>query len=645
MTSLAPPVRLMKVLHLEDHPRDAVLVRDQLEMEWPDVELTLASNREEFVNALGGGGYDVILSDFKLPRFSGRDALDLARAEQPHVPFIFVSGTIGEDTAAEVVRAGAADYLLKDRLQRLPHAIRRAMRDNDERRRRRVAEERIHEQAELLDKVHDGIVVTTMTRRVLYWNQGAERIFGWTSAEAVGKRIEELFGTIATTAFDTMEQHLREAEEWRGEVSLENRAHAPLLAEIRVTAVRDGSGQPTSRLSIVTDITERKALEDQLLRAQRLESLGMLAAGIAHDLNNALAPMLMAGGLLRGRVSDPSDVRLIELLEHSAERGAALVKQIVAFAGGQARGKFVVQLKHLVRDVVNLLQDTFPKSIRLEHEVPNNLATIRGDPTQLHQVLLNLCINARDAMPHGGILRLNGYNRTLTEAEAREFAGATPGRFVVLEVADSGTGIQPEVLAHIWEPFFTTKAEGKGTGLGLSTVRGIVSNHGGFVTVESALGAGATFRVFLPASEEDGASAEDTAAVRRSVGRGRGELVFVVDDQVSVRESIGVVLSKHGYRPFTIADGIEALSKYADRIRDVSVVITDIDMPGLNGIAFADAIRHLNPEAKILFISGTADGEAPKSLGLGANQAFLAKPFTPEVLLAKLDSLLRGSAE
>lgn len=633
----------MNILHLEDNRRDAELVQHLLAMEWPEVRVTVVTGREDFAAALDLYEPDVILSDFNLPGFSGRDALALARERRSEIPFIFVSGTIGEDSAVESVHAGAADYLLKDRLQRLPLAIRRALAESDQRRQRRHDEARLREQAELLNKVQDGIVVTDLEHHVLYWNQGAERIFGWTSADVLGRNLEDLFGPALKATLRAMDGQLARADEWRGELSLGNKDRRMLLAEVRVTTIREDSGAAKSRLMIISDITERKRLEEQLLRAQRLESLGMLAAGIAHDLNNALAPMLMAGGLLRTRVSDPADVRLVELLEQSAERGAALVKQIVAFAGGRSRDRMLLQTKHVVRDLYQLLQDTFPKSIRLEHELPNGLWPVRGDPTQIHQVLLNLCINARDAMPRGGGLRIAARNEVVTEQTARNFPGATPGRFVVLEVSDTGMGIPAEAMAQIWQPFFTTKPEGKGTGLGLSTVRGIVANHGGFLTVQSEVGHGATFCVFLPATEDDTTASERGGAVKRKVGRGRGEVVFVVDDQASVRESIGVVLAQQGYRPLTIADGIEALAKFGDRVRDVALVITDLDMPGLNGGALGHAILHLNPTVKILFISGTGENLAVKSPGTSPATAFLAKPFTPHALLAKVDELLRGT--
>jgi two-component system, cell cycle sensor histidine kinase and response regulator CckA len=630
----------MKILHLEDNPHDAALVYDILVREWPGTELKVVDNRDAFIAALNEPDLDVILSDFRLPGFTGREALAMVRERRPGVPFIFLSGTIGEDTAVESVRGGAADYLLKDRLQRLPMALRRALDDRDQRQHRHQAEDRLREQAELLDKVQDGIIVTDFDHRVIYWSRGAERLVGWSFEEVANRNFVDLAGLAAARAIKEMVKQLEARGEWRGEISLLDKQRNSQLVEMRVTTIRDENGAPKSWLTIITDISERKRLEEQLLRAQRLESLGMLAAGIAHDLNNALAPMLMAGGLLRARVHDPSDLRLVTLLEQSAERGAAMVKQIVSFAGGRDRQRVLLQVKHVVRDVLQLLQDTFPKSIRIEHDLPNSIWAVRGDPTQLHQVLLNLCINARDAMPHGGTLNLIVRNEVVSADTAHALPGATPGRFVLIEVRDSGSGIPAELIEQIWQPFFTTKSEGKGTGLGLSTVRGIVANHGGFLAVESASGRGATFRVYLPAEADATDAPTSSSAGAQPARRSTGELVLVVDDQATVRESINAVLTQFGYRLLTAADGIEVLSKFADRMRDVALVITDLDMPGLNGVALSQAILHLNPAVRILFISGTGEIVAAKRVKTGANSAFLAKPFTPTALLAKVDSLL-----
>ncbi|MEO6567184.1 MAG: response regulator [Opitutaceae bacterium] len=627
----------MHILHLEDDANDAELAARRLKSQMPDVVVTLVNNRRDFLSALMRGGVDVILADFTLPNFSGHEALKLALEHRPEIPFIFLSGAVGEDTAIELVREGAADYLLKDRMQRLPQAVQRAQKDAEERLQRYYAEELIREQAELLENTRDGIVVTDLSYGISFWNHGAERIFGWSATEAIGQNALVLLGRGLEASVPTIEKQLSGGEEWRGELSVNDKAGKPILIELRVTLIRDPLGQPKSCLSIFEDITQRRKLEQHFLHAQRLESLGMLATGVAHDLNNALAPMLVAGEILRARVTDPGDLKLLDLIGQSGERSAAIVKQIVSFASGDSREIVLLQAKHLLNEVFQIMQETFPKSLRIHPEIPSGLWTVKGNPTQLHQMLINLCINARNAMPSGGTLGLTARNQILTEAESHAFRDATPGPFVVFEVSDTGVGIPAFVLEHIWQPFYAApNTESKGTGLGLSTVRGIAVGHNGFVHASSEMGRGSCFQVFLPGAETLQTGGPASLSTQPFEARGTGQLVLVVDDEEGIRESVSAVLKHNGYRPFTCRDGMEALAQYAGRIQDISLVISDLDMPGLGGVAFSKAFLRLSPSTKILFISGAI--EQPPST---AGAAFLGKPFKAEMLLRKVQELIQ----
>ena len=410
----------------------------------------------------------------------------------------------------------------------------------------------------------------------------------------------------------------------------------------RITLLRDDTGHAQGRLWIATDITDRKRIEEQFFRAQRLESLGMLAAGIAHDLNNVLAPILLAAPMLRDHAHDPSDLRMISTLEKSAERGAALVRQILSFAHGAEGDHRPLQSKHLLRDIATFVAETFPKSIKLDQAFPNNLWSVKANATQLHQVLLNLCVNARDAMPDGGTLSLRAENIVLDEATAAEHEGARPGAFLVFHVEDTGTGIPPDVLARIWEPFFTTKGTDKGTGLGLSTVRGIIDTHSGFITVRTEPAHGTRFRVYLPAADQ---SLENVAmkTPAPAVPRGMGQLVLVVDDEISIRNMSATMLSRQGYRVLTAADGAEAISLFTPRSREIRLVITDISMPNVDGAALARAIQQLNPDVKIIAVSGlgaTGEGEKPMQ---NFTPHFLLKPFRSEALLGLVHEVLRAT--
>jgi CheY-like chemotaxis protein len=349
----------------------------------------------------------------------------------------------------------------------------------------------------------------------------------------------------------------------------------------------------------------------------------------------------MAAPLLRQRTTAASDLRVLDILEKSAARGSALVRQILGFVQGAGGGLRLTQVKHLLRDVSDVIRASFPKSIVLDERTSNDLWPIQANPTQIHQILLNLSVNARDAMlPGGGTLRLHSENLLLSERDTPAVEGARPGPFLVLEVGDTGTGMTPEVLARIWEPFYTTKGEGKGTGLGLSTVRGIAAAHGGFVTVDTRVGHGTTFRVYLPADKT--AEISGVASVKPSIPRGHNELILVVDDEPDVCHVAAAILTQHGYRVLTCYDGVEAIALFTQYIAEIQVVISDINMPNLDGAALAVLLRRMRPDVRILTITGfdTSDSEhTPEPGGLVAT---VSKPFTVDTLLTALHQLLHG---
>jgi PAS domain S-box-containing protein len=754
----------MNILHLEDNRDDARLVEAILQEEWPACRVIVVANREDYLHQLRAGGHDLILSDFSLAAYNGLEALARARAEVPEVPFIFLSGTIGEHRALEAVKAGAQDYVLKDNLRRLVAAVRRVLREQEERARRAAAEDalrrfaavlestpdfvglaardgrvfwvnkaglrligraetydpglltladlhpadirerlareglpaaaasgswvgesalqtaagvrvpvsqaliahqaadgsveyystvmrdlsafkqaerHIREQADLLNKARDAIVVSDLDDRIVFWNQGAERIFGWRAAEVTGRKVREVLDAAASPDAAELAAAADEDGEWRSEVNLRTKRGEPLVAELRVTLIRDEQGRTKSRLSIATDVTKRRKIEEQFLRAQRLESIGMLAAGIAHDLNNVLAPILMAAPMLRERALDPADRKLIASLEASAQRGAGLVRQILGFAQGIGGEPQLMAVESILADIASVVRQTFPRSIQLSTSTASDLWAVKANPTQLHQVLLNLCVNARDAMPSGGRLSLVAENLVIDDLVAATMDGARAGAYVVLQVSDTGSGISPEVQQRIWEPFFTTKEATKGSGLGLSTVLGIVNEHQGFVTLKTEPGRGTTFRVHLPAALTN--PEKPGAPVPLSAPRGNGELVLVVDDEPDVREVTSAILAHHGYRVLTAGDGAEAVTLLAPRSTEVKIVVTDLQMPHLDGASLASVVRRLNPAIRIIVMSGM-DGARATEVVQRIAATFLAKPFKSDELLGAVAVALGASA-
>ncbi|HEX8129656.1 MAG TPA: PAS domain S-box protein [Pyrinomonadaceae bacterium] len=508
---------------------------------------------------------------------------------------------------------------------------------------RKRAEERIREQAALLDKAQDAIVVRSMSDdKILYWNQGAERIYGWTAVEATGRTARELqlLNESNAAAFERGRVAVMERGEWAGELSQRTKRGDEITVESRWTLLKDDDGEPRSILIINTDVTERKKVESQLLRAQRMESIGTLAGGIAHDLNNILSPILMAVQMLQLKVEDDAAHQWLDILQANAERGADMVRQVLSFARGVEGERITLQPKHLVKEVVKILKDTLPKSIEIKFDVSSELWTISADATQIHQVLMNLCVNARDAMPHGGELFVRAENVTLDEDFARMHIEAKPGKFVMISVADTGEGMSPEVVGRIFEPFFTTKEIGKGTGLGLSTALTIVRSHNGFVNVYSEPGKGSQFSVYLPAIESG--VAERVERKRLDLPAGHGELILVVDDEESIRQITRGTLETFNYRVLTASDGTEAVALYAQHRDEVAAVITDMMMPFMDGPAAIRALRKMNPQVKIIAASGLgASDKAAEAASVGVH-TFLPKPYTAEKLLKTLAELLHS---
>jgi len=875
----------MKILHLEDSPGDAELTRAILAQELAGCLLHTVADRAGYLAALQRDGFDVILSDYTLPDFDGLEALALAREHAPEIPFVFCSGSIGEDRAIAALQAGAADYVLKERLTRLGPVLRRVLQEAAERRARRAAEkslrlsherfdlaaratndvlwdwniiadriwwneayhrlfghahsersgtasywlEHIHpddiarvntglhhaldhgreswsdeyrfqradgsyadvldrgfiqrdpdgravrmlgsmqditarkvaeaglrdretrlraiidnepacvklvgpdgnlldmnpaglamldaesldqvkglkvydhiprkaeregyenlirrvfqgdsgrrvftvatlrgrrrileshvspmrdaegrilaalslthditdrrkdeaklrQQADIIERAPVAIFMTDLEHRVTYSNAGAAALCGLKPGEMLGRKMDELFPPRAMERLAAGCGEAARSGRWSGEVPLETREGSRLMAEFILSPIRDEGGEPVGHLKIATDITEKKRLEEQIHRAQRLENLGLLAAGIAHDLNNVLAPVLMAAPLLRTHATRPEDLRILDAVEKSAQRGGSLVQQILSFARGAEVEKKLVQPKHILREIGELITDTFPKTIRAEIEIPSDLWPLHANPTQLHQVVLNLCINARDAMSSGGTLTLRARNESSSSASG----SANPaGHYVVIEIADTGSGMTPAVLERVWEPFFTTKEEGRGTGLGLSTVRGIVADHLGHIDVESAPGFGSTFRVRLPAVVEND-PAQASGSAHPFMAAGQGERILVLDDDAAVRELVTQALAGAGYQPLPAVDGADLLERHAPQLKEAALILLDVDLPDQSGVNLARILQRTRADLRILFMTGYTDPDGLKSHTPPAGAPLLKKPFTREQLL------------
>jgi two-component system cell cycle sensor histidine kinase/response regulator CckA len=508
---------------------------------------------------------------------------------------------------------------------------------------RKLAEEKIREQAALLDVTADAIFVRDLENRIIFWNKGAENLYGWRSEEVYGQDATQLLykdeplSEVGTAMLTVMSKG-----QWQGELTKVTKSGKEVLVASRWTLVCNEDHSPKSILTVDTDITEKKQLETQVFRTQRLESIGTLASGIAHDLNNILTPILAVAQLLPLKFPDldSEHQHLLEILEDSARRGADLVKQVLSFARGVEGKRMTLQPKHLIKEVVKIVKQTFPKSIEVFMDVPKDLWTVCGDSTQLHQVLMNLCVNARDAMPCGGCLTISAENLAVDENYARMHLEAKVGPYTVITVTDTGVGIAPEILERIFEPFFTTKELGKGTGLGLSTAIGIVKSHGGFVNVYSKVGRGTSFKVYLPAVQET--EVQLTQELEPLIGK--GELILVVDDEPGIQEITKTSLEAYNYKTLIAGDGIEAIALYAQNRHQISAVLMDMMLPSLDGITAIRTLQKIDPKVKIIATSGLMSSSKLAEASDAGAKVFLAKPYTVKELLLTLQKLLDLSA-
>ncbi len=509
---------------------------------------------------------------------------------------------------------------------------------------RKAAEAKLHESEERYRLLFDNNplpmwLYDTETLQFIAVNDTTVQNYGYSREEFAGLSITSIQSDEELARFKEV---LRESEvdtpaenEWR------HRRKDGTIFPVQIIARPLNFQGRKVRLVMAEDITEKKELQEQFMRAQRLESLGMLASGIAHDLNNMLAPVLFTAPLLRGSVTSERDQNILSTLEKSAERGVGLVRQILAFAHGSSGVPRITQVKHIAREVIDVLEVSLPRSITVESNIVSDAWPVEVNPTQIHQVLLNLGINARDAMPDGGVLTFAVYNRTLDAEAAATITDGRMGNWLVIEVTDSGTGIPPEVLEHIWDSFFTTKGEGKGTGLGLATVRSIVTLHQGFIQVETVVGKGTTFRIFYPASAH--AKGDSQPPMPMPATHGEGELIMVVDDDELVRETIKLILTSQGFSVIDCADGVEAIINFNLKATDIALVITDVDMPNLNGAVLADTLRKLNPKLRIIAMSGHDSMSVGSEVLTKARKlanAFLHKPFAAADLLNVVQQVL-----
>ena len=619
----------IRILHLEDSLRDAEMIQDRLSLEAEEFDFVHVTRRKPFEEALEQPGYDLILCDFNLPDLDGLSALKLAKDKRPEVPVIIVSGAIDSEEAVKCLKAGATDYLLKQRLERLPSAVLRALEETR-------AAEHSRQQARLIEQATDAILVWDLQGRLTFLNPAAERLYGFTAQEALGHPVMARISREPADRCEAILDEVRRTGEWHGEMHQVTSTGLALVVLTRLTLLADTQGTPTGILSVNHDLTEAKALEQRFLRSQRQEALGTLAGGIAHDLNNALAPILLGVDLLKAQY--PSGPGIVDLFESSVKRAAAMIRQLLNFAKGTEGERSPVQMHHLMREMEGIVRSTFPKNITLRMTCDKDLPPVIGDATQMHQVLLNLCVNARDAMPEGGTLTLEA-----RQVETGPAAESTSGAWIAISVRDTGTGIPAEIRDRIFDPFFSTKPPSKGTGLGLSTAMGIIKGHQGILEVASQPGEGTAFTVLLPACHD--VAAEPAMEPALTGFTGHGETILFVDDEAAVRDVASAVLQRLNFQVVLATDGLEGLVSASRQKAALRAVITDLHMPNQDGFAFVTALRHSLPDIPVVVSSGRLDGETRRKFEALGVHIFLGKPFTEGRLVEALQSVFAADAQ
>jgi PAS domain S-box-containing protein len=632
----------LRMLMVEDSADDAELLAHELRRAGFALEFERVDSAAALDAALDRV-WDIIVGDNSMPGFSGTEALSLLRARGLDIPFIFVSGTMGEDLAARALEAGAGDALTKGNLRRLIPVIRRELREFGERKARRESEAALRASeasySALVQQAPLGIYRSTAAGRFVSANAALARILGYDSPEHL------LSLDMARDVYADSEERRRLVEQDTYtdkvydelEATWKKKDGSRIRVQLSVRASRAQDGSVEFYEAFVRDITTQRQLEAQLAQAQKMEAIGRLAGGVAHDFNNLLTVILSYSDLLLEDVPEGSSTREdIGQIRKAAHGASELTRQLLAFSRQQVLEPKVVDLNAAVTGIERLLGRVLREDIQLRCALATDAGTVRVDPGQLEQVIMNLAVNARDAMPTGGRLTVETANVDLDATYMQAHPLATPGRYVMLAVTDTGMGMDAATQARIFEPFFTTKDVGKGTGLGLATVQGIVQQSGGFIWVYSEPSHGTCFKIYLPRVDEP---ASEAASVVPASSRGT-ETVLVVEDVAAVRAVTRRMLERYGYSVLEAADGEAAIRLAAKFGGHIHLLITDVVMPNLGGRDLAEMFAQTYPNTKVLFMSGYTDDAIVRHGILQEDIAYLQKPFTPESLARKVRAVL-----
>jgi two-component system, cell cycle sensor histidine kinase and response regulator CckA len=633
----------LRVLIVEDRDNDAQLLLRDLRKGGYDVEYERVETAAAMRAALAQREWDIVISDYSLPSFGATEALTVLKRAGIDIPFIIVSGTIGEDTAVAALQAGARDFLLKGKLARLLPAVQRELREREARAARLRAEQALRESEErnrlIVETTNEGICIIDAECRLTFANTRMAAMLGYSAVEIVGRPLLDLMHEDSRSLAERSLGQPRDSSGGQIEVRFVRKDRSDLWVLVDSTPMADSDGRPDGALAMVMDVSLRKRLEEQLRQAQKMEAIGNLAGGVAHDFNNVLSVILSYTGLVLSSLKPGDPLRIdLEEVRKAGERAGDLTRQLLAFSRQQMLRPTTLDLNQIVVGMEKMLRRLLGEEVELSLLTSHGLGTIHADAGQLEQIVMNLVVNARDAMPRGGKVSIETANVELSAVYATAHHDVTPGPYVLLAVTDTGIGMDATTQARIFEPFFTTKEKGKGTGLGLSTVFGIVKQSGGHLWVYSEAGKGTTFKIYLPRT--DGSVDRGKPSTRPASTLRGGETILIVEDEEQVRASMRAILRRYGYNVLEAQNGGEAFlicEKYTAKIH---LLVTDVVMPRMSGRELAERLAPMRLEMKVLYVSGYTENSVVHHGVLDAGVAFLQKPITPEALARKVRETL-----
>jgi len=642
-----PKSDTLRILILEDVPTDAELMERELRKTGLKYASIRVDTRDAFLKELGDFSPDIVLSDYSLPRFTGLEAIGLVKERFPLIPIIIVTGSLSEVTAVECMKAGAADYVLKDNLVRLSPALQMALEKKQLREEKGQAEEALRESEEkyrtILESIEDGYFEVDLTGNFKFFNDSMCKIRGYSKDELIvmnnrdymdpetSKKVYEIFNRVYKTGESV------KGVEWESI----RKDGSKIYSESSISLMKDSKDQPIGFQGIVRDITERKNLEKQLIQSQKMEAVGRLAGGVAHDFNNLMTIVIGNADMLLMSLTKDDPLREdVEEIKKAGGRSTSLTRQLLAFSRRQVLQPMVLNLNTVLAETDKMLRRLIGEDLEMATILESELGKVNIDPGQVEQVIMNLAINARDAMPGGGKFTIETANVDLDReyAHKKGVMELQPGPYVMLAISDKGIGMDKETQSQIFDPFFTTKPKAKGTGLGLSTVYGIVKQSGGYIWVYSEPGQGTTFKIYLPRVQGEEASLKKEP-VPKELLQG-SETVLMVEDDEAVRNFSKKVLKRSGYNILEAQDGEEALMVSRAHEGPIHLLLTDVVMPKMSGRELADRLQELRPETKVLFMSGYTDNAIIRHGTLRSDVNFMQKPFTPELLSQRIRRIL-----